>query len=99
MSSQRYRITITPISSDGLPRSGCCTIEFERRSRQNWMRQLEAVQRQRQLSGDDCAALVVGLQLLKELASGSGTQTGSPPALPVEVLQWLDRLEQPNAAP
>ena len=69
MSRQRYRITVTPIENDGRPCSGRCTIEFEQRTSENWMRTLEALQRQRELSGDACAAFAVATGLLKSLAS------------------------------
>lgn len=67
-SPHRYRITITPIEPDGLPCSGRCTIEFEHRDDADWMRQLEALQRQRGLDGDERAALAIGLRLLDGLS-------------------------------
>ncbi|HEY0334376.1 MAG TPA: DUF3861 family protein [Stenotrophomonas sp.] len=74
MSRQRYRITVTPIETDGRPCSGRCTIEFEQRSADNWMRDLEALQRQRDLSGDACAAFTVATGLLKSLALRPGDE-------------------------
>lgn len=65
--SHRYRITVTPIEDDGMQCNGRCTIEFEHACHDDWMRLLEAVQRQRGLSGDQRAALVVGTQLLNGL--------------------------------
>lgn len=62
--SHRYRITVTPIESDGLQCLGRCTIEFEQHSPEDWMRILEGIQRQRGLSGDERAALTVGAELL-----------------------------------
>lgn len=70
--SHRYRITVTPIESDGLPCSGRCTIEFEHRDADDWMRLLESVQRQRGLDGDERAALTIGLRLLDGLSSRHG---------------------------
>ena len=63
----RYRITITPIEDDGLPCSGRCTLEFERRCAEDWTRRLESVQRLRGFDGDERVALVIGLQLLEGL--------------------------------
>lgn len=60
----RYRITVTPVEQDGQPCSGRCTIEFEHSCHDDWMRILEATQRQRGLTGDERAALVIGTKLL-----------------------------------
>ena len=49
----RYRITVTPIEQDGQACSGRCTIEFEHSCHDDWMRILEASQRQRGLTGDE----------------------------------------------
>lgn len=65
--SHRYRITVTPIESDGLQCQGRCTIEFEHSCHDDWMRILEAMQRQRGFSGDERAALTVGTKLLSGL--------------------------------
>jgi hypothetical protein len=65
--NHRYRITVTPIESDGLQCNGRCTIEFEHACHDDWMRILENVQRQRGFSGDERAALVVGTKLLSGL--------------------------------
>ena len=65
--SHRYRITVTPVESDGLPCQGRCTIEFEHSCHDDWMRILEAMQRQRGFSGDERAALTVGTKLLSGL--------------------------------
>ncbi|MCW4472208.1 DUF3861 domain-containing protein [Xanthomonas sp. H13-6] len=83
MSSQthRYRITVTPIEKDGLQCSGRCTIEFEQRSPQDWMRLLEAAQRQRSLSADEHAALLVASQLLDGLARSHAQQPDHPLAV------------------
>lgn len=83
MSSQthRYRITVTPIEKDGLQCSGRCTIEFEQRSPQDWMRLLEAAQRQRSLSADEHAALLVASQLLDGLARSHARQPDHPLAV------------------
>ncbi|MFT4248202.1 MAG: DUF3861 family protein [Pseudomonas sp.] len=93
MPTQRYRITITPLESDGRPCTGRCTIEFEQRSRENWMRRLEKLQGQRQLSGDDCAALTVGTQLLKELAQSRTDSHGTLAAIQPALLALLERIE------
>ena len=65
--SHRYRITVTPIERDGQHCQGRCTIEFEHACHDDWMRILEKLQRQRGLSGDERAALVVGTKLLSGL--------------------------------
>ena len=65
--SYRYRITVTPVEDDGLPCQGRCTIEFEHACHDDWMRILEAMQRQRGLSGDERAALTVSTKLLSGL--------------------------------
>ena len=62
--AHRYRITVTPVESNGLQCQGRCTIEFEHSCHDDWMRILEAMQQQRGLSGDECAALVVSTKLL-----------------------------------
>ncbi|KRG68009.1 DUF3861 family protein [Pseudoxanthomonas dokdonensis] len=63
----RYRITVTPVETDGLPCSGRCSIEFDQACEQDWMRLLESNQRSRGLSGDERSALVVAVQLLQGL--------------------------------
>lgn len=65
--SHRYRITVTPVESDGLQCQGRCTIEFEHACHDDWMRILESMQRQRGFSGDERAALTVGTKLLSDL--------------------------------
>ena len=65
--SRRYRITVTPVEDDGLPCQGRCAIEFEHTCHDDWMRILEAMQRQRGFSGDERAALTVGTKLLSGL--------------------------------
>ncbi|WP_411850203.1 DUF3861 family protein [Stenotrophomonas sp. LGBM10] len=67
-SSQRYRITVTPIEKDGLQCSGRCTIELEHRAQRDWMRLLEVAKRHTGLSGDERAAAIVATQLLRDLA-------------------------------
>ncbi|MDR6839998.1 DUF3861 domain-containing protein [Pseudoxanthomonas sacheonensis] len=64
--AHRYRITVTPVESDGLQCLGRCTIEFEHSCHDDWMRILEA-QQQRGFSGDERAALIVGTKLLSGL--------------------------------
>lgn len=64
----RYRVTVTPVESDGLPCSGRCSIEFDQACGQDWMRLLEGSQRLPGFSGDERTALVVGARLLDGLA-------------------------------
>ena len=66
--SHRYRLTVTPIESDGLPCQGRCSLEFEHACHDDWTRILENVQRLRGFSGDERAALVIGTKLLSGLA-------------------------------
>lgn len=63
----RYRITVTPVESDGLQCLGRCTIEFEHSCHDDWMRILETMQQQRGFTGDERAALTVGTKLLSGL--------------------------------
>lgn len=65
--SHRYRITVTPVASDGLQCRGRCTIEFEHGCHDDWMRILETMPQQRGFSGDERAALIVGTKLLSGL--------------------------------
>lgn len=65
--SHRYRVTVTPVESDGLPCQARCTIEFEHACHDDWMRILESMPRQRGFSGDERAALIVGTKLLSGL--------------------------------
>lgn len=65
--AHRYRITVTPVESNGLQCQGRCTIEFEHSCHDDWMRILEAMQQQRGLTGDERAALTVGTKLLSGL--------------------------------
>lgn len=98
MSTQRYRITVTPLESDGLPCNGRCTIEFEQRSGEDWMRRLEALQAQRRFSGDDCAALTVATLLLKELAQPRADGGDPLATIPPALLALLARIESEPAA-
>ncbi len=82
-SSQRYRITVTPIEKDGLQCSGRCTIELEHRAQQDWMRLLETARRTTGLSGDERAAAIVATQLLRDLARRHADE----PDHPLNVLQ------------
>jgi hypothetical protein len=82
-SSQRYRITVTPIEKDGLQCSGRCTIELEHRAQQDWMRLLEIARRNSGLSGDERAAAIVATQLLRDLAQ----RHADAPSHPLTVLQ------------
>lgn len=100
MSRQRYRITVTPIEPDGRPCSGRCTIEFEQRTGDNWMHTLEALQRQRDLSGDACAAFTVATGLLKSLALRAGDEhQGMIAALQPQLDDLLDRVARLTPPP
>ena len=92
MSSQRYRITVTPIETNGSPCTGRCTIEFEQRSGENWMRSLETLQSQRRFSGDECAALTLSTQLLQELARQRGASPSALAAIQPELQALLNKL-------
>jgi len=98
MSRQRYRITVTPIETDGRPCSGRCTIEFEQRASENWMHALETLQRQRGLSGDACAAFAVATGMLKELALQGGEGQHTIASLQPQLDQLLDRVGQLTSA-
>ncbi|KRG39638.1 hypothetical protein ARC78_14250 [Stenotrophomonas pictorum JCM 9942] len=93
----RYRITVTPIESDGLQCSGRCTIEFEQRSPQNWMHQLEAAQSQRQLSCNEVASVVVATGLLENLAGIARQGDNVLSALHPELDALLAKLAQLHA--
>lgn len=67
-SPQRYRITVTPVETGGLPCQGRCAIEFEQPCADDWMRVLESNQRIPGLSADERAALVIGARLLDGIA-------------------------------
>ncbi|WP_305804411.1 DUF3861 family protein [Stenotrophomonas sp. YIM B06876] len=95
MPPHRYRITVTPIESNGQQCTGRCTIEFEQRSEHDWMRQLESAQSRRTLSCNADATVVVATGLLRALAD----QCKQAPAHPLSTLQphldaLLDKLEQ-----
>ncbi|UWX04513.1 DUF3861 family protein [Pseudoxanthomonas sp. NC8] len=64
----RYRVTVTPIERNGLPCRGRCSIEFDQRCGEDWMRLVEGTQRLPGFSGDERTALVVGLRLLDGLS-------------------------------
>lgn len=70
----RYRISVTPIEADGHQCSGRCSIEFEQQSNDNWMHQLEQLQRQRTLSSKQDAAVVLASGLLRNLAETAASQ-------------------------
>jgi hypothetical protein len=80
MASQphRYRVTVTPVESDGLPCSGRCSIEFDQACGEDWMRLLEGSQRLPGFSGDERTALVVGARLLHGLARRARTGADDP---------------------
>lgn len=95
MPRQRYRITITPIETDGRPCTDRCTIEFEQRSHDNWMRLLEARQSRRNFNGDQCTAFTIGTQLLKDLAEHpNGQVTDALTKLQPELTALIQRIEE-----
>lgn len=95
MSAHRYRITVTPIESDGQQCSGRCTIEFEQRSEHDWMRLLESAQGQRKLSCNEDATLIVASGLLRTLSRHPNASAGNPlSSLQPELDQLLAKLEQ-----
>ena len=97
-SKHRYRITVTPIEADGLQCSGRCTIEFEQRSPRNWMRELEGAQRQRRLSCNEDAGVVVATGLLETLAAAA-REGGHPlAALQPELDGLIAKLQALRAA-
>ncbi|MBO9737781.1 DUF3861 domain-containing protein [Xanthomonas axonopodis pv. begoniae] len=99
MSRKRYRITVTPIENDGRPCDDRCTIEFEQRSRADWMRLLEELHLRRDLSSDECAALTVGSQLLEDLAARPRAQPSDAlDALRPRLQLLLERLQRVHPA-
>lgn len=74
----RYRITITPVEDDGYPCSHRCSIEFEHRASQDWMRLMEHTQRHRQLNADERAATLVASRVLRDLAHRHRAGTEDP---------------------
>ncbi|MCE4372782.1 DUF3861 family protein [Xanthomonas hortorum] len=100
MPRKRYRITVTPIESDGRPCDDRCTIEFEQRSRADWMRLLEELHLRRDLSSDECAALTVGSQLLEDLAARPRAQPSDAlDALRPKLQLLLERLQRVHPTP
>src|SRR5690606_3335999 len=92
-SKHRYRISVTPIETDGQQCIGRCSIEFEQHSQHSWMHELESAQRLRRLSCNDDASLVVVTGLLTALAEAS-VRTDSPLAtLQPELDQLLLKLD------
>jgi len=91
-SKHRYRITVTPIETDGQQCSGRCTIEFEQRSQYSWMQAFESAQRQRRLSCNDDASLVVATGLLTGLAEAATRDDSPLAALQPELDQLLQKL-------
>ncbi|MFS8426077.1 DUF3861 family protein [Xanthomonas campestris pv. incanae] len=99
MSRKRYRITVTPIENDGSPCHDRCTIEFEQRSRADWMRLFEELHLRRDLSSDECAALTVGSQLLEDLAARPRARPSNAlDALRPKLQLLLERLQHVHPA-
>jgi hypothetical protein len=97
--AHRYRITVTPVESDGLQCPGRCTIEFEHSCHDDWMRILEAMQRQRGFSGDERAALIVGAKLLSGLMLNHRDDADDVFApLRQNMGKFIDELKQRNAS-
>ena len=94
ISKHRYRISVTPIETDGQQCSGRCSIEFEQRSQYNWMRQLESAQGQRRLSCNEDAGVVVVTGLLETLAESAAKPDSLLSALQPELGQLLHKLKQ-----
>ena len=90
----RYRITVTPIETDGQQCSGRCTIEFEQRSQYNWMHQLESAQGQRRLSCNEDAGVVVVSGLLETLAESAAKPGSLLATLQPELGQLLAKLQR-----
>ena len=97
-SKHRYRITVTPIETDGQQCSGRCTIEFEQRSQYNWMRQLESAQGQRRLSCNEDAGVVVATGLLETLAESADKPDSLLGGLQPELGQLLRKLQALQAS-
>ncbi len=93
-SKHRYRITVTPIETDGQQCSGRCTIEFEQRSPYSWMQQFESAQRQRRLSCNEDASIVVLTGLLQSLAEATAKPGSTLSTLQPELDQLLHKLQQ-----
>lgn len=92
----RYRITVTPIEKDGMQCSGRCTLEFDQRSPENWMRLLESAQQNRALSADQHAALLVVRQLLEGLLRDRSDDQGALAVIREQLGEALARLELPR---
>lgn len=94
--THRYRITVMPIQGDGLPCTGRCTLEFEQRGQRDWMQHFECAQRQRRLSCNDDASVVVAAGLLASLSSTAAKADSPLRCLQPELdllLAKLDRLQ------
>ncbi len=94
ISKHRYRISVTPIETDGQQCSGRCSIEFEQRSQYNWMHQLESAQGQRRLSCNEDAGVVVVTGLLETLAESAAKPGNLLSVLQPELDQLLHKLQQ-----
>ena len=92
-SKHRYRISVTPIETDGHQCIGRCSIEFEQHSHHSWMREFESAQRLRRLSCNDDASLVVVTGLLIALAEASVRADSPLATLQPELDQLLHKLD------
>ncbi len=92
--AHRYRITVTPIETDGQQCTGRCTLEFDQRTTYSWMKQFEQAQRQRRLPSNDDASLVVATGLLHSLSAASGRHGNALDSLQPELDQLLLKLEK-----
>jgi len=92
-SKHRYRISVTPIETDGQQCTGRCSIEFEQHSQHSWMRKFESAQRLRRLSCNDDASLVVVTGLLTALAEASVRADSPLATLQPELDQLLHKLD------
>ena len=97
-SPHRFRVTVTPVESDGLPCNGRCSIEFDHPCGQDWMRLIEGTQRLPGFTGDERTALVVGARLLDSLARRRRGATSDPlRELRAPLAELLARIEAPGA--
>ncbi|MET0290101.1 MAG: DUF3861 family protein [Pseudoxanthomonas sp.] len=73
--SRRYRITVTPVESDGLPCFHRCSLEFDHTSAHDLMRRVESTTTRHALPGNESTSVVVGLSLLELLLERGSPET------------------------